>query len=186
VRDICDLQTTMTFGPVNCTDQELVLRQRHGKGGAGIQCRGTRPFTFKTTFGEVPVERSRILYKQDGTTEVPAAATWNTSHQLMTTRNLRDAVCDPMSARSAGKSRADVCQDAGEEELLGRSTIIDIVHHEGEQRVAAQRARARIILSDASEAQLAMLGPAATDPDAVTGLADDEPPFDDSEEAQAE
>ncbi len=34
-------------------DQELVLRQRHGKGGAGIQRRGTRPHTFKTTFGEV-------------------------------------------------------------------------------------------------------------------------------------
>ena len=55
-------------------DQELVLRQRHGKGDAGIQWRGTRPFTFKTTFGEVPVERSRILHKKDGTTEVPAAA----------------------------------------------------------------------------------------------------------------
>ena len=236
MRDIRDLQTTITFGPVNCTDQtlsldlelqvslpmpdqdehlpdqieayvhqaglelqrrlfrvliekadqELVLRQRHGKGGAGIQRRGTRPFTFKTTFGEVTVERSRILHKQDGTMEVPSAAAWNTSHQLMITQNLRDAVCDQMSDRSAGKSRADVCQDAGDEELLGRSTIIDIVHQEGEQLVAAQRARARIILSDASEAQLAMLGPATTDPDAVTGLADDDPPFDDSEEAQAE
>ena len=167
-------------------DQELVLRQRHGKGGAGIQCRGTRPFTFKTTFGDVTVARSRVLHKQDGTMEVPAATAWNTSHQLMVTQNLRDAVCDQMSARSAGKSRADVGEDAGDENLLGRSTIIDIVHQEGEQLVAAQRARARSILSDASEAQLAMLGPAATDPDAVTGLIDDDPPFDDSEEAQAE
>jgi hypothetical protein len=167
-------------------DQELVLRQRHGKGGCGIQCRGTRPFTFKTTFGEVTVERSRILHKQDGTMEVPAAAAWDTPHQLMITRNLRDAVCDQMSARSAGKSCTDVCQDAGDEELLGRSTIIDIVHHEGEQLAAAQRARARIILSDASAAQLAMLGPAAADPDAVTEWVDDEPPCDDSEEAQVE
>ena len=45
-------------------DQELVLQQRHGKGGAGIQRRGTRPFTFKTIFGEVTVQRSRILHKQ--------------------------------------------------------------------------------------------------------------------------
>jgi hypothetical protein len=235
VRDIRDLQTTMTLGLVNCADetlslglelqvtlpmpdqdehlpdqieayvhqvglelqrrlfrvliekadQELVLRQRHGKGGCGIQCRGTRPFTFKATFGEVTVERSRVLHKQDGTMEVPAAAAWNTSHQLMITRNLRDAVCDQMSARSAGESRADVGQDAGDEGLLGRSTIIDIVHQEGEQLVAAQRARARVILCGASAAQLAVLGPAATDPDAVTGSADDEPPFDDSEEAQA-
>jgi Uncharacterised protein family (UPF0236) len=167
-------------------DQELVLRQRHGKGGAGIQRRGTRPFTFKTTFGEVTVERSRVLHKHDGTMEVPSAAVWNTSHQLMITQNLRDGVCDQMSDQSAGESRADVCQDAGDKDLLGRSTIIDIVHQEGEQLIVAQRERARSILSDASEAQLTMLGPAAADLDAVTGLADDEPPFDDSEEAQAE
>ena len=38
-------------------DHELVLQQRHGKGDAGIQRRGTRPFTFKTIFGEVTVQR---------------------------------------------------------------------------------------------------------------------------------
>ena len=51
-------------------DQELVLQQRHGKGGAGIQRRGTRPFTFKTIFGEVTVERSRISHNYDGTIEI--------------------------------------------------------------------------------------------------------------------
>jgi Uncharacterised protein family (UPF0236) len=167
-------------------DQELVLQQRHGKGDAGIQRRGTRPFTFKTTFGEVTVQRSRILHKQDDTIEVPAAVAWDTSHQLMITRNLRDAVCDQMSDQSAGKSRVDVCQDAGDADLLGRSTILDIVHQEGEQLVAAQRERARAILCDASEAQLVMLGPVVVDPEEVTRLADDDPPFDDSEGAQAE
>ena len=167
-------------------DQELVLQQRHGKGGAGIQLRGTRPFTFKTTFGEVTVQRSRIEHKKDGTIEVPSASAWNTSHQLHITQNLRDAVCDQMSDQSAGKSRADVCQYAGDEDLLGRSTIIDIVHQEGEQLIVAQRERARAILDGASEAQLALLGPAAADPDAMTGLVDDDPPLDDSEEAQAE
>jgi hypothetical protein len=91
-----------------------------------------------------------------------------------------------MSDQSTGKSRADVCQYAGDEHLLGRSTIIDIVHQEGEQLIVAQHARARAILDGASEAQLALLGPAAADPDARTGLVDDDPPFDDSEEAQAE
>ena len=57
--------------------------------------------------------------------------------------NLRDAVCDQMSDRSAGKSRADVCQYAGDEDLLGRSTVIDIVHQEGEQLIRAARARPR-------------------------------------------
>jgi hypothetical protein len=181
-----EVQRRLFRALIEKADQELVLQQRHGKGGAGIQRRGTRPFTFKTTFGEVTVQRSRILHKQDDTIEVPAAVAWDTSHQLMITQNLRDAVCDQMSDQSAGKSRADVCQDAGDADLLGRSTIIDIVHQEGEPLVAAQRERARAILSDASQAQWVMLGPAVVDPDDVTGLADDDLPFDDSEDAQSE
>jgi hypothetical protein len=167
-------------------DQELVLEQRHGKAGAGIQRRGTRPFTFKTIFGEVTVQRSRISHHHDGTIETPSATVWNTSHQLAITQNLRDAVCDQMSDQSAAKSRADVCQYAGDENLLGRSTVIDIVHQEGQQLIVAQRQRARAILDGASQAQLALLGPAAAAPDAMTGLVDDDLPWDDSEEAQAQ
>ena len=117
--------------------RKLVLQNRRGKAGAGIQRRGTRPFTFKTTFGEVTVQRSRISHKHDGTIEVPSARAWKTSHQLHITRNLRDAVCDQFSDRSAGESRAEVCRNAGDEDLLGRSTIIDIVHQEGEQLIRA-------------------------------------------------
>ena len=116
---------------------------------------------------------------------MPSAVAWKTSHQLMITGNLRDAVCDQMSDQSAGKSRADVCQDAGDEDLLGRSTIVEIVHQEGEQLIAAQRQRARAILADASEAQLARLGP-AVDPTPWPEELNDDPPCDDSEEAQAE
>src|SRR4051794_4151099 len=57
-------------------DQELVFQRRHGKGGVGIQRRGTRPFTFKTTFGEVTVRRSRIRHNRDGTMEIPSASAW--------------------------------------------------------------------------------------------------------------
>ena len=114
------------------------------------------------------------------------ATAWGTSHQLAITQNLRDAVCDQMIDRSAGKSRADVCRCAGDEDLLGRSTVVDIVHREGEQLVVVQRERARAVLDGAPEAQLALLGPAIADPDAVTGSVVDDLPWDDSEEAQAE
>ncbi len=165
-------------------DQELVLQRRHGKGGGGIQRRGTRPFTFKTTFGEVTVQRSRIRHNRDGSMEIPSATAWNTPHQLAITQNLRDAVCDQMSDQSAGKSRADIGQDAGEETLLGRSTIIEIVHQEGAQLIAAQRRRARAVLDDASEVQLALLGwPAA---DAAGEELSDVPPCEDFEGAPAE
>jgi hypothetical protein len=181
-----ELQRRLFRVLIEKADQEVVLQRRQGKGDAGIQRRGTRPFTFKTTCGEVTVQRSRISHKKDGAVEVPSAVAWDTPHQLMITQNLRDAVCDQMSDRSAGKSRAAVGQCAGDEDLVGRSTIIDIVHREGEQLIVAQRERARAILCGASEAQLALLGPAATDPDAVTGFVDDDPPWDDSEGAQAE
>jgi hypothetical protein len=181
-----EIQRRLFQAFIEKADQELVLQRRQGKGGAGIRLRGTRPFTFKTRFGEVTVQRSRIEHKKDGSMEVLSAIAWNTSHQLHITQNLRDGVCDQMSDQSTGKSRADLCQYAGDEGLLGRSTIIDIVHQEGEQLIVAQRARARAVLDGASEAQLALLGPAVADPDAMTALVDDDPPFDDSEEAQAE
>jgi hypothetical protein len=165
-------------------DQELVLQQRHGKGGDGIQRRGTRPFTFKTTFGEVTVERSRIRHNHEGMMETPSARAWDTPHQLAITQNLRDAVCDQMSDQSAGRSRVDVCQAAGDADLLGRSTIIEIVHQEGAHLIAAQRQRARAVLDGASEAQLTWLGAPAAD--AVPDELSDVPPCDDSEEAQAE
>jgi hypothetical protein len=165
-------------------DQELVLQRRHGKGGDGIQRRGTRPFTFKTTFGEVTVQRSRIRHNRDHSMEIPAATAWDTPHQLAITQNLRDAVCDQMSEHSAGKSRADVCQYAGDEDLLGRSTILEIMHQEGEQLIDAQRQHARAVLDDASEAELALLGsPAADD---VREEPSDVPPCNDFEGTQAE
>ena len=165
-------------------DRELVLQRRHGKAGDGIQRRGTRPFTFKTIFGEVTVRRSRIRHHHDGTMEIPSATAWGTSHQLAITRNLRDAVCDQMGDQSAGKSRSDIGETSGDEDLLGRSTIVEIVHREGERLIAAQRQRARSVLDDASEAHLALLGRPATD--AVVEEPCDVPPCDDSEEAQAE
>jgi hypothetical protein len=181
-----ELQRRLFRVLIEKADHELVLQRRHGKAGAGIQRKGTRPFTFKTIFGEVTVQRSRILHKHDATMELPSAVAWNTSHQLHITQNLRDAVCDQMGDQSARESLAEICQYAGDGNLLGPSTIIDIVHQEGEHLIAAQRERARAILSEASQAQLARLGPAVADPDDLTELVDDDPPWDDSEEAQAE
>ena len=174
-----EVQRRLFRALIEKADQELVLQRRHGKGGRGIQRRGTRPFTFKTTFGEVTVQRSRISHNRDGSMEIPSATAWDTPHQLAITRNLRDAVCDQMSDQSAGRCRADLGQAAGDEDLLGRSTILEIVHQEGEQLVAAQRRRAQAILDDASEDRRALLGPPADE--AVPEELSDVPPCDDPE-----
>ena len=161
-------------------DRELVLEVRNGKGGEGVQRRGTRPFTFKTRFGAVKVERSRISHKQDDSIEIPAASAWGTPHQLAITGNLRDAVCDQMSEHSSGASLEEICEQAGDADLLGRSTIIEIVHEQGGRLITAQRQRARTTLAEASDAELEALGPClSVDPDRVSAHApDDDPPFD--------
>jgi hypothetical protein len=179
-----EIQRRLFRALIEKADQELVLQRRHGKAGGGIQRRGTRPYTFKTTFGEVTVQRSRVGHRDDGSMEIPSASAWHTPHQLAITQNLRDAVCDQMSDQSAGKSRTDVGQPAGDEDLLGRSTILEIVHQEGEHLVAAQRQRARAILDEVSEDQWAALGVSAGEP--LVGLHDDLPECEDCEEADAE
>jgi hypothetical protein len=175
-----EVQRRLFRALIEKADQELVLQRRHGKGGDGIQRRGPRPYTFKTIFGEVTVRRARISHNHDESLEIPSAQAWDTPHQLAITQNLRDAVCDRMGDQSAGQSRTDVCREAGDEDLLGRSTIVEIVHREGERLIAAQRERARSTLDGASEALRALLGPAVTDT-VVEELSDD-PPCDDAEE----
>src|SRR5512142_3254466 len=179
-----EVQRRLFRALIEKADQELVLQRRLGHDGGGIQRRGTRPYTFKTTFGEVTVRRCRIRHNHDGAMEIPSASVWNTPHQLAITQNLRDAVCDQMGEHSAGKSRNDVCLDAGDEDLLGRSPTLEIVHQEGELLVAAQRQRAQAVLDTASETQLGRLGlPTA---EAMWDELHDVPECDDCEKADAE
>jgi hypothetical protein len=179
-----EVQRRLFQALIEKADQELVLSRRHGKAGGGIQRRGTRPFTFKTIFGEVTVRRSRISHRHDGSLEIPSATAWDTPHQLAITANLRDAVCDQMGDQSVGRSRVDVCQQAGDEDLLGRGTVLEIVHREGERLIDAHRQRARSILDNGPESQLAWLGPLTAD--AMTDELSDTPPCDESDEDPAE
>ena len=178
------LQRVMFQLLIEKADQDLVFRRRHGKDGQGIQSRGTRPYPFKTRFGEVTVQRGRISHTADGSTEIPSATAWGTPEQMTITQNLRDAVCDLMRDQSAGDSQVDIGERAGDPDLLGRSTILEILHQEGERLVAAQRARASAILEEAPEPEReAVLVPVATDP--CDDELSDVPP-DESAEAQAE
>src|SRR6476660_4905457 len=77
-----EVQRRLFRALIEKADQELILQRRRGRGGGGIRRRGTRPFTFKTTFGEVTVARSRISHNVDGSMEIPSATAWGTPHQL--------------------------------------------------------------------------------------------------------
>jgi hypothetical protein len=175
-----EVQRQLFRALIEQADRELVLARRDGKQGQGIQRRGTRPFTFKTLFGAVTVERCRVSHRHDGTTEVPSASAWGTPHQLAITGNLRDAVCDQMSEHSSGASLEEIGTRAGDADLLGRSTVIDIVHDQGGRLLAAQQQRARAALDAAGASERAALGPSlAADPEWMpVDEPDDDPPFD--------
>src|SRR4051794_21587168 len=123
-------------------DAELLSARRRGKHGQGITCRGTAPFTFKTVFGTVRVRRRRTAHKADGTTEAPSARAWQTPRQVAITPGLRDAACDGMLRDSAQQTVARIDARADESGVLAKTTVLEIVHAEGEQLREAAHARA--------------------------------------------
>jgi hypothetical protein len=137
---------------VEQADAELLVARRYGKQGQGIICRGTTPFTFKTVFGTVQVRRRRIEHHADGTTEVPAAGAWQTPRQVAITPGLRHAACDGMLRDSAQQTVARIDARADEVGVLAKTTVLEIVHAEGEQLQEAAHARAEAIYARDPEA----------------------------------
>jgi hypothetical protein len=133
-------------------DAELLVARRHGKQGQGITCRGTTPFTFKTVFGTVEVRRRRIEHHADGTTEVPSAHAWQTPRQVAITPGLREAACDGMLRDSAQQTVARIDARADESGVLAKTTVLEIVHVEGEHLQEAAHARAGAIYERDPEA----------------------------------
>jgi uncharacterized protein UPF0236 len=146
-------------------DAELLLAERGGKEGQGIVCRGRRSTTFKTIFGTVTVSRRRIQQKADGTMETPAARVWKTPQQVTITQGLRDATCDAMLRESSRKSLREIERHAGERELLGRMTVLNLVHQEGRSLRAAAKRRAHAVFLADPEARRCLL-PSVCEPTA--------------------
>ena len=151
-------------------DAELILARRHGKQGQGITCRGTTPFTFKTVFGTVQVRRRRIEHKADGTTEVPSAHAWQTPRQVAITPGLRDAACDGLLRDATQQVVARIDAHAGQSGVLAKTTVLEIVHDEGQHLQAAAHARAEAIyVRDPEALRLSVPVPSPEGPDAEPG-----------------
>jgi hypothetical protein len=138
-------------------DHEVVLEIRDGDQGQGIQRRGTRPDSFVTDFGTVTIERIRVSHRADGHAAIPSHTAWDTPKPVCLTRGRRDASCDEMLARSAGRSQADLSDRADQEDLIARSTVLNVVHQEGAELLAAQHQRAVAALEEHPEARAVLL-----------------------------
>ncbi len=133
-------------------DAELLLSRREGKDHGGFVGNGRRTMTFKTVFGTVKVSRRRIVHKADQSSEVPSAKAWNTPRQVTITQGLVDATCDAMLQESSRKSLRHVEERAGEPGLLGRVSVLNLVHEEGCQLCEASRQRAEQVFQADPEA----------------------------------
>jgi len=133
-------------------DAELVFSLRGGKEEAGIIGHGRRRMSFKTVFGTVPVFRRRIRHPADGSTEIPAARAWKTPQQVTITQGLVDATCDAMLQEPSRKSLRHLEERAGEEGLLGRVSVLNVVHTEGQRLREAGRQRAEAVFRADEEA----------------------------------
>jgi hypothetical protein len=138
-------------------DADAVLAARNGKEGQGIQSRGTRPYSFKTRFGTVMIKRRRVSQRSDQQMTVPSAQAWQTPPRQCITQGLRDEVCDAMRDLSVRHTHECLDAQAAEQDLVGDSTIVGIVHEEGKQLLAAQRQRAEDILRCYPEAAAQLL-----------------------------
>ena len=147
-------------------NHQVVLDIRDGDQGQGIQLRGTRPYTFITPFGTVTIDRIRVCHRADGRAEIPSHTAWDTPKQVALTRGLRDAICDEMLAHSAGRSQTDLGDRADEEDLIARSTVLNVVHQEGAELLAAQHRRATAALEEHPEARAVLLPMPPADADA--------------------
>jgi hypothetical protein len=113
--------------------------------------------TFKTVFGSVQVSRRRIVHNADQSREIPAANAWDTPQQVTITQGLIDATCDAMLQESSRKSLRHVEERAGEPGLLGRVSVLNLVHEEGRQLCAASRQRAEQVFQADPEASRCLL-----------------------------
>lgn len=146
-----EVQRALFAALIEHADRQLVLETRRGKHGAGVQLRGTRPFTFKTLFGTVTVQRTRITHPADGSSRTPSAGAWQTSHRCALTRGLREAICDQYADESASESRQDIGQWTGEPALVSKATILNVVHQEGAALIDAIHHRVDQVLQEAAE-----------------------------------
>jgi hypothetical protein len=141
---------------VECADRELVLSERSGKAGQGIQLMGKRRTTFKTRFGSVVVPRIRIKHKYDQSTEIPSHRKWATPKQIMICAGLKEAVCDLAAKVSYGNTLRQLERETGEVGILSKSSICNILHEAGAQLQEAQQKRASIVYEQDNTAKVVL------------------------------
>src|SRR5262249_60836091 len=86
--------------------------------------------------------------------------------QVALTAGLCDAGCDGLLVSAAQPTVARIDQRAGEEGLLAKTTVLEIVHDQGRELQRLAHARAEAVFQEDSQATAVLLpAPTAADPD---------------------
>jgi hypothetical protein len=135
-------------------DVELVLANRGGKEGKGIQRIGKRPYTFITSFGRVVMKRIRIKHKSDGSTQIPSGRLWGTPKQQCITALLKQAAYELAAKQSYSSTVRQLERETGEAKILAKSSICKILHEAGAQLQMAEQERAATVYEQDEAAKL--------------------------------
>jgi len=130
---------------IELADLQLTMSKRAGKGRKGIQRIGTRSYRFKTIFGTVKVRRIRIRHKRDRKAEVASAKAWKTPRGVMITKGMRKAVCDLAVKESFSNTVKQLERRTGEERVICKSSVANILHQTGDELGRAQEKRAKLV-----------------------------------------
>ncbi|MEW6737118.1 MAG: hypothetical protein AB1489_37880 [Acidobacteriota bacterium] len=134
-------------------DEDLIMDMESEK---QIQRRGKKSYTFKTMFGTVKVERSRVKDKK-GRTIIPAMSWWGTPRQVCITKGLKAAICDFVSKESISDTVTEIEKWAGEEGLISRKSVENILQREGAALIKAQEERAASVYEKIPEAKILII-----------------------------
>lgn len=127
---------------IEYADMELVMSQRRGKEGKGIQLIGRKQYSFKTRFGTVKVRRIRIKNKSDNSTQVPSHKIWGTPKKELITEGLKKGVCSIVVKQSFKSTVRQLEESSGEKKLLSKSSVGKILHQTGARISEAAKKRA--------------------------------------------
>jgi hypothetical protein len=145
---------------IEVADRELILKERAGKEGKGIQRIGTRRYTFKTIIGPIVVKRIRIKHKADNSTETPSARVWGRPQQVMIMPGLRNGVCNLVVKQSFRGTVAQLEKQSGVPKLISKSSVANILYSEGDRLSTVQSQRAEKVFNSDNGAKR-ILGRAA-------------------------
>lgn len=96
-----------------------------------LHLHGQRPFTIKTHFGDIQIQRNRLFQPKTGKTIISSALLWQTKQNRHMVSALSESSCHLSQYLSFRKAKKQLATEARQEDLLAHSTVWNLKQKEG-------------------------------------------------------